>query len=185
MSMRQATGECRRGGLLPFGLARRPRLWVSQRRRCRTMKHFIAPGVEASRSAIGTRSARRWMKPRRVSRVDGIDRWLAKIAETLSLDRLETEILSLALQYHLDLRIGRLFDHLSDCRGRPTRLQRDAALIALLLQGIGGCGRFAAGTGCKAAGERAAACGAAWGIASVGAAHGLNAPRHTTGSRPV
>jgi ATPase family associated with various cellular activities (AAA) len=32
------------------------------------------------------------------------------------------------------LRIGRLFDHLSDCRGRPTRLQRDAALIALLLK---------------------------------------------------
>jgi hypothetical protein len=55
------------------------------------------------------------------------DRWLAKIAKTLSLDRLETEILSLAVQYHLDLRIGRLFDHLSDCRGRPTRLQRDAA----------------------------------------------------------
>ena len=98
------------------------------------MKHFIAPGG-------GSISLRDWHKigaaldeaeacqPRRRN-----DRWLAKIAETLSLDRLETEILSLALQYHLDLRIERLFDHLSDCRGRPTQFQRDAALIALLLK---------------------------------------------------
>jgi hypothetical protein len=64
------------------------------------------------------------------------DRWLAKIAKTLSLDRLETEILF--LQYHLDIRITRLLDHLSDCRGRPTRLQRDAALIALLLKASAG-----------------------------------------------
>ena len=84
------------------------------------MKHFIAPDVEASLSAIGTRlaaldEAEACQPPRRN------DRWLVKIAKTLSLDRLETEILSLALQYHLDLRIGRLFDFLSDCRGRPSR----------------------------------------------------------------
>ncbi len=43
------------------------------------MKHFVAPGVEASRSAIGTRSAPRWMKPRRVSRVDGVIVGLRKL----------------------------------------------------------------------------------------------------------
>ena len=63
-----------------------------------------------------------------------IARWLAKIAGTLALDPLETEILALALTYRLDQRLERLFDGLSDCRGGPTRFQRDAALIALLLQ---------------------------------------------------
>ena len=42
-------------------------------------------------------------------------------------------IFGLALQYRVDQRIEKLFDCLSECRGRPTRLHRDAALIALLL----------------------------------------------------
>jgi transitional endoplasmic reticulum ATPase len=62
-----------------------------------------------------------------------IDRWLAAITETVALDPLEAEILALALHYRLDQRVERLFDLLSDCRGDPTRLRRDAALIALLL----------------------------------------------------
>lgn len=62
------------------------------------------------------------------------DRWLAKIAQTLTLDQLETEALSLALQYHLDRRVRMLFDFLANCRGNPTQFQRDPALIALLLQ---------------------------------------------------
>ena len=111
-----------------------------------------------------------------------IDRWLAKIAETLSLDPLETEILALALHYRLDQRVERLFDRLSDCRGGPIRFQRDAALIALLLQASTAAVAFAAGTGCKAAGERAAACGAGWGIAGVGAAHVADAAGHTAGA---
>jgi transitional endoplasmic reticulum ATPase len=63
-----------------------------------------------------------------------IDCWLAKIAGMLELDRLETKILGLALQYKLDPRVARLLDAMSDCRGRPTRLQKDSELISLLLQ---------------------------------------------------
>jgi tRNA A37 threonylcarbamoyladenosine biosynthesis protein TsaE len=62
-----------------------------------------------------------------------IDRWLAAITETVSLDPLEAEILALALHYGLDQRVERLFDLLSDCRGDPRQLRRDAALIGLLL----------------------------------------------------
>jgi Cdc6-like AAA superfamily ATPase len=62
-----------------------------------------------------------------------IDRWLTAIAETVGLDPLEADILALALRYRLDQRVERLFDLLSDCRGEPTRLRGDAALIALLL----------------------------------------------------
>ena len=62
-----------------------------------------------------------------------ISSWLLKIAETLALDSLETEILALALTYQLDQRLERLFNALSDCRGGRIRFQRDAALIALLL----------------------------------------------------
>jgi transitional endoplasmic reticulum ATPase len=62
-----------------------------------------------------------------------IDRWLGAIADSIALDPLETEILNLALHYRLDQRVERLFDALSECRGGPTRLHRDAAQIALLL----------------------------------------------------
>jgi AAA+ superfamily predicted ATPase len=62
-----------------------------------------------------------------------IDWWLAAITETLDLDPLEAEILTLALHYRLEQRVERLFDCLSECRGGPTRFHRDAALIALLL----------------------------------------------------
>jgi AAA+ superfamily predicted ATPase len=62
-----------------------------------------------------------------------IDRWIVAITETLALDALEAEILTLALHYRLEQRVERLFDCLSDCRGGPTRFHRDAALIALLL----------------------------------------------------
>ena len=117
-------------------------MWLGQTASALGLAEAAVPDDEAlHRTRRGSISLRDWHKigaaldeaeacqPRRRN-----DRWLAKIARTLSLDRLETEILSLALQYHLDLRIERLFDHLSDCRGRPTRLQRDAALIALLLK---------------------------------------------------
>ena len=117
-------------------------MWLGQTASALGLAEAAVPDDEAlHRTRRGSISLRDWHKigaaldeaeacqPRRRN-----DRWLAKIAKTLSLDRLETEILSLALQYHLDLRIERLFDHLSDCRGRPTRLQRDAALIALLLK---------------------------------------------------
>jgi hypothetical protein len=62
-----------------------------------------------------------------------IDRWLAAMTETLALDPLEAEILALALHYQLDKRIVGLFDCLSDCSGGPTQFNRDAALMALLL----------------------------------------------------
>ena len=121
-------------------------MWLGQTASALGLAEAAVPDDEAlHRTRRGSISLRDWHKigaaldeaearqPRRRN-----DRWLAKIAKTLSLDRLETEILSLALQYHLDLRIERLFDHLSDCRGRPTRLQRDAALIALLLKASAG-----------------------------------------------
>src|SRR5580658_7334100 len=50
-----------------------------------------------------------------------IDRWLVAITETLRLDRVEAEILALALHYRLDQRVERLFDMLSECRGGQTR----------------------------------------------------------------
>ncbi len=62
-----------------------------------------------------------------------IDQWLAAITETLALDPLEAEILTLALHYRLEQRVERLFDCLSECRGGRSRFHRDAALIALLL----------------------------------------------------
>jgi transitional endoplasmic reticulum ATPase len=62
-----------------------------------------------------------------------IDRWLGAITDSLSLDRLEADILALALQYKLDKRIDRLYDSLSECRGGPTRFHCDAGLIALFL----------------------------------------------------
>lgn len=45
-----------------------------------------------------------------------IDRWLGAITETLALDPLEAEILSLALHYRLEKRVERLFDCLSESR---------------------------------------------------------------------
>ena len=60
-------------------------------------------------------------------------RWIAAIGKRLALDALEACILALALHYRLDQRVERLFDALSECRGRPTRFTRDVALIALLL----------------------------------------------------
>ena len=62
-----------------------------------------------------------------------IDRWLGAITETLDLDPLEAEILSLALHYRLEKRVERLFDCLSECRGDPQQFRRDSQLIALLL----------------------------------------------------
>jgi transitional endoplasmic reticulum ATPase len=62
-----------------------------------------------------------------------LDRWVAAIGRRLALDALEARILALALHYRLDQRIERLWDAISDCRGRPTRFMRDADLIALLL----------------------------------------------------
>lgn len=65
---------------------------------------------------------------------DPADRWVAAIADALDLDPLTARVFALALQYNVDHRIEHLFDVLSECRGGPTRLHRDARLIALLLQ---------------------------------------------------
>jgi transitional endoplasmic reticulum ATPase len=62
-----------------------------------------------------------------------IGRWLEVIAETLSLDPLEADILSLALHYRLEKRVDKLFDCLSESHGGPEQFHRDSALIALLL----------------------------------------------------
>ena len=62
-----------------------------------------------------------------------LDRWIAAVGQRLALDTLEARILALALQYRLDRRVERLWDALTDCRGRPTRFMRDAGLLALLL----------------------------------------------------
>jgi transitional endoplasmic reticulum ATPase len=62
------------------------------------------------------------------------DRWIAVIAESLSLDPLETRILALGLYYKLDKRVDRLFDAISECRGGVSRFHRDTGLFALLLQ---------------------------------------------------
>ncbi len=67
------------------------------------------------------------------TRQAALDRWVAAIGRRLALDALEARILALALHYRLDQRIERLWDAISDCRGRPTRFMRDADLIALLL----------------------------------------------------
>ena len=61
-------------------------------------------------------------------------RWVEAIADTLGLDTLESRILALALYYKVDRRIERLFDAINECRGGPSRFQRNAGLIALLLQ---------------------------------------------------
>ena len=59
--------------------------------------------------------------------------WLAAFTRTLGLDLLEAALLSLALHYDTDRRVERLIDMLSDARGGPSQLQRDPALIGLLL----------------------------------------------------
>ena len=61
-------------------------------------------------------------------------RWVEAIADALALDTLESRILALALYYKVDRRIERLFDAINECRGGPSRFQRNAGLIALLLQ---------------------------------------------------
>jgi transitional endoplasmic reticulum ATPase len=61
------------------------------------------------------------------------DRWITAIGKRLSLDALEARILTLALHYQLDRRVEGLSDAISECRGRATRLTRDARLIGLLL----------------------------------------------------
>ena len=101
------------------------------------MKQFIGPGGGASRSRTGTRSARRLMKRRRVCRADRMRPSPGGLRRFPGLSRSvrwKLRSLALALTYRLDQRLERLFDGLSDCRGGPTRFQRDAALIALLLQ---------------------------------------------------
>jgi len=62
------------------------------------------------------------------------DRWIAAIGNALDLDALAARLLALALHYELDQRVERLFDGISECRGGPTTLHRDAGLIALLLR---------------------------------------------------
>jgi len=62
------------------------------------------------------------------------DRWIAAIGNALDLDALTTRLLALALHYELDQQVERLFDGISECRGGPTTLHRDAGLIALLLR---------------------------------------------------
>ena len=59
--------------------------------------------------------------------------WLAAFTSALRLDPLEAAILSLVLHYDTDARVERLLDMLSNARGGPARLQRDPALIGLLL----------------------------------------------------
>jgi DNA replication protein DnaC len=61
-------------------------------------------------------------------------RWIEAIGAALDLDPLALRILALSLTYHLDQRVEQLFDMLSECRGGPTMLHRDAGLFALLLQ---------------------------------------------------
>lgn len=61
------------------------------------------------------------------------DLWGATIARTLALDPIETALLVLALQYHLDPLVEHLFDRLRASRGGPPHFHRDPALIGLLL----------------------------------------------------
>jgi transitional endoplasmic reticulum ATPase len=59
--------------------------------------------------------------------------WLAAFTRALGLDPIEAAILSLVLHYYTDTRVERLLDMLSNARGGAARLQRDPALIGLLL----------------------------------------------------
>lgn len=60
-------------------------------------------------------------------------RWITAISSRLEFDELSARIFALAVHYRLDQRVDRLFDALSECRGGPARLHRDAGLFALLL----------------------------------------------------
>ena len=72
---------------------------------------------------------------RRCGLIDAcVTSWLSSISSSLSLDALESEILGLAIEYQLNHRFVRLFDKVSECRGRPTRLHSNPALFALLLR---------------------------------------------------
>ncbi len=79
-------------------------------------------------TAIGTATAKQ-----RNAIAAPVAQWLDVIAQRLSLDPLETDILCLALHYRLDQRVERLFDVLSECRGGQTRLHRDCGLMAMML----------------------------------------------------
>jgi len=67
-------------------------------------------------------------------RNESAGRWVEAITAALGLDSIEQQILALALYYKTDRRVARLFDCLSECRGRMGRLHRDPELFALLLK---------------------------------------------------
>jgi AAA+ superfamily predicted ATPase len=62
------------------------------------------------------------------------DRWTTAIADQLALDPLDARILALALHYHVDEPVQRLFEAISECRGDHAGFHRDTHLIALLLR---------------------------------------------------
>ncbi len=64
---------------------------------------------------------------------DVTDQWVAAVGAALALAPAGRAVLDLALRYDTDLRVERLFDEMSTCRGAPDRLHRNPALFALLL----------------------------------------------------
>ena len=72
---------------------------------------------------------------RRCGLIDAcVTSWLASISSSVSLDALESDILSLAIEYQFNHRFERLFDKVSASRGRPAQIHSNPALFALLLR---------------------------------------------------
>jgi len=85
--------------------------------------------AEWARLGRGLQAARR----RCASGAAYLDHWLPRLARTVGLNVTETAILGLALGYKLDRHLERLWDNLSDNRGRGPFLHDDPDLFAVLL----------------------------------------------------
>ena len=72
-------------------------------------------------------------RARSASSTSFLDTWLSRLAHMVALDKLETAILGLALAYGQDSAVERLWDELSNNRGRPSLLRADPELLGLLL----------------------------------------------------
>jgi AAA+ superfamily predicted ATPase len=72
-------------------------------------------------------------RSRLTSATSYLDSWLPSLSRTIGLDETEAAVLGLAIGYSQDGHITRLWDEMSDNRGRTPFLRADADLFALML----------------------------------------------------
>ncbi len=78
-------------------------------------------------------SALKARRARLASTTSYLDSWLPSLSRTIGLDETEAAVLGLAIGYGQDGHITRLWDEMSDNRGRTPFLRADADLFSLML----------------------------------------------------